>query len=234
MAWRVPRRAFSPAIRTYGLYTRLLSSTTVPSWAGCDPDELGSSSRGPHKLSNLVNGEWKTTERYWDLVCPLTGSKSFIQMPDTQINELTPFIDSMKAVSKTGLHNPLKNPERYNMYAQIAYKASVELEKPEVENFFIKAIQKVMPKSETQARNEVVVSNVFLKTFAGDGVRFMARGFNVSGDHLGQESKGYRWPYGPVALIAPFNFPFEIPVLQLMGALFMGNKLVVKGSEKTR
>ncbi len=55
-------------------------------------------------------------------------------------------------------------------------------------------------------------------------VRFLARGFHVSGDHLGQESKGYRFPYGPVALITPFNFPLEIPALQLMGALFMGNR----------
>ena len=33
-----------------------------------------------------------------------------------------------------------------------------------------------------------------------------------------------RWPFGPVAIITPFNFPLEIPALQLMGALFMGNK----------
>lgn len=29
---------------------------------------------------------------------------------------------------------------------------------------------------------------------------------------------------GPVAIIAPFNFPLEIPILQIMGALYMGNK----------
>ena len=52
----------------------------------------------------------------------------------------------------------------------------------------------------------------------------MARGFSVSGDHTGQMSHGMRWPYGPVGLITPFNFPLEIPVLQLMGALYMGNK----------
>lgn len=45
-------------------------------------------------------------------------------------------------------------------------------------------------------------------------------------------SVGYRWPYGPVALVTPFNFPLEIPVLQLMGALFMGNKPVLKPSEQ--
>ncbi len=45
-------------------------------------------------------------------------------------------------------------------------------------------------------------------------VRFLARGFSNPGDHTGQASHGYRWPYGPVALITPFNFPLEIPVLQ--------------------
>jgi 1-pyrroline-5-carboxylate dehydrogenase len=55
-------------------------------------------------------------------------------------------------------------------------------------------------------------------------VRFLARGFSVPGDHPGQTSNGLRWPYGPVALITPFNFPLEIPALQLMGALYMGNK----------
>ena len=49
--------------------------------------------------------------------------------------------------------------------------------------------------------------------------------------HLTQ-SNGYRFPYGPVCVISPFNFPLEIPVLQLMGALFMGNKPVLKPAEK--
>ena len=55
-------------------------------------------------------------------------------------------------------------------------------------------------------------------------VRIMARSFGQSGDHAGQQSNGYRWPFGPVGLITPFNFPLEIPALQLMGCLFMGNK----------
>jgi hypothetical protein len=31
-----------------------------------------------------------------------------------------------------------------------------------------------------------------------------------------------------VVIISPFNFPLEIPLLQLMGALFMGNKVLLK------
>lgn len=35
-----------------------------------------------------------------------------------------------------------------------------------------------------------------------------------------------------MAIIAPFNFPLEIPILQIMGALYMGNKVVFKGDPK--
>lgn len=73
----------------------------------------------------------------------------------------------------------------------------------------------------------------FLHNFSGDQVRFLARGFTVAGDRGGQQSSGHRYPYGPVAVVAPFNFPLEIPVLQLMGALYMGNKVVIKAAEKT-
>lgn len=37
-----------------------------------------------------------------------------------------------------------------------------------------------------------------------------------------------RWPYGPVAIISPFNFPLEIPVMQFVAAAMVGNKPVVK------
>jgi 1-pyrroline-5-carboxylate dehydrogenase len=107
------------------------------------------------------------------------------------------------------------------------------LEKKEVEEFFARLIQRVMPKSWTQCIGEVRVTRQFLKTFAGDSVRFsLGRGFSVSGDHPGQESRGYRWPYGPVVVIAPFNFPLEIPALQSIAAVFAGNKVLVKPSEK--
>lgn len=52
----------------------------------------------------------------------------------------------------------------------------------------------------------------------------------MSGDHDGQQSQGYRWPFGAVCIIAPFNFPLEIPVLQLMGALYMGNHVTIKSA----
>ena len=54
----------------------------------------------------------------------------------------------------------------------------------------------------------------------------------MSGDHAGQYSSGYRFPFGPVCIISPFNFPLEIPALQLLAALFMGNKVLIKTDSK--
>lgn len=85
-----------------------------------------------------------------------------------------------------------------------------------------------MPKSTAQATGEVVVTRKFFENFTGDNPRFLFKSFNVSGDHDGQTSSGYRWPYGNVACITPFNFPIEIPALQLYGALLAGNRPLLK------
>ena len=77
------------------------------------------------------------------------------------------------------------------------------------------------------------MTRIFLENFAGDGVRFLARGFSNPGQSSrDRKHRGYRWPFGPVAVIAPFNFPLEIPALQVLGALFMGNKPLVKIDSK--
>ncbi|RVW14671.1 Delta-1-pyrroline-5-carboxylate dehydrogenase 12A1, mitochondrial [Vitis vinifera] len=128
---------------------------------------------------------------------------------------------------------------RYLMLGDISNKAAhmlslpkVAFSKKDVSDFFTRLIQRVAPKSYQQALGEVYVTQKFLENFSGDQVRFLARSFAVPGNHLGQQSHGFRWPYGPVAIVTPFNFPLEIPVLQLMGALYMGNKPILKVDSK--
>eukprot|EP00884_Botryococcus_braunii_P001748 jgi/Botrbrau1/11574/Bobra.60_1s0024.1 len=195
---------------------------TFTSWAASfDPTKI--SGKQPAQVHNLVNGEWTLPASSKVIPDPLNG-EGFISVPMTQSSEIKPFVESLKAVPKSGLHNPIKNPERYTLYGEITAKAAAEMRRPEVLDFFTRLVQRVSPKSYAQALGEVVVTRRFLENFSGDQVRFTARSFVVSGDHAGQQSTGMRWPYGPVALITPFNFPLEIPALQLMGALYMGNK----------
>ena len=88
-------------------------------------------------------------------------------------------------------------------------------------------------KSYIQASSEVKVLSNILSNLSGDNVRFLAGGTQNPGDHDGQHCNSYRWPYGPVALISPFNYPVEIPGGQLIGALVMGNKVLHKSDSKT-
>jgi len=201
----------------------------VASWSIVDPNNM--TSDNPAMPSNLVFGEWIPTEKHLTLPDPLNG-QPFLKCPDTQIYEIEPFVHSLKAVPKTGLHNPLKNPERYLLLGDITHKVAAELRKEDIALHFAKLIQRVAPKSLAQALGEVKVTKLFLENFAGDQPRFLARGFTTPGDHTGQQSTGYRWPFGAVALITPFNFPLEIPVLQMMGALYMGNKPLVHVDKK--
>eukprot|EP00038_Savillea_parva_P020484 m.31481 g.31481 ORF g.31481 m.31481 type:complete len:582 (+) comp4806_c0_seq1:116-1861(+) len=204
-------------------------SHSVPSWATTDPLDLSASS--PAKCFNLVGGRWTTAKASRYIVDPLNGDK-FISVPDTSSKELTPFVKAAQSCPRYGLHNPLHNPERYVLYGDVAARAAEALNDPETEAFFARLIQRVTPKHIAQCTSEVKTTRTWLSTFGGNGVRNLARSFALPGDHFGQESRGYRWPYGPVAIITPFNFPLEIPALQTLSALFMGNRPLVKVDEK--
>lgn len=210
----------------------LCSAGVPPSWATADPSAMGVDLK-PHAVMNLVDGKWASTSETLTIPHPLDETAPPIfTIPNTQSSELGPFFESLRKVPKSGLHNPLKSPERYVQYGEISRKAGAALSDPEIAEFFTQCIMKCVPKSHGQAYGEVKVTADFLNNFAGDNVRRLAKSFGVPGDHYGQMSVGHRWPYGPVALVTPFNFPLEISVLQLMGALFMGNKPVMKPSEQ--
>lgn len=201
----------------------------LSAFATVDPIN-GMNKNVPARCQNLVSGKWRDDQNeYTKIPDPINGD-DFVSVPNT--TDATEFIENLKNCPKSGLHNPIKNVERYVMLGDVCAKSAELMREPEIELFFAKLIQRVMPKSINQCLGEVRVTRVFLENFAGDGVRFLARGFSNPGDHNGQESKGYRWPFGPVVLIAPFNFPLEIPVLQFMGALFMGNRPLVKSDSK--
>ena len=114
------------------------------------------------------------------------------------------------------------------MLGDICFRTAHALHNKNTKDKIIEEIISVTGKTEQQAEGEMVVSRKFLENFSGDQVRFLAKGFNTPGDHFGQITNGFRWPYGSVAIISPFNFPLEIPLLQLMGSLFMGNKPLLK------
>merc|ERR1719261_1084080 len=97
------------------------------------------------------------------------------------------FASNMLEVPRSGLHNPFKNPERYNMLGAVSAAAAREFHKPEVANFFTALIQRVVGKSSAQCEGEVNVLLKFMENFSADNVRQLARGFSIAGDHAGQQ-----------------------------------------------
>ncbi|XP_008437559.2 probable aldehyde dehydrogenase isoform X2 [Cucumis melo] len=223
------RNVHTPFLRTST--TAFSSFRTVHSmvFSTVEVDQISGSK--PGDVLNLVQGKWIGSSGWNTIVDPLNG-EPFIRVAEINETEIQPFVKSLTKCPKHGLHNPFKSPERYLLFGDVSSKAADVLSKPEVTDFFARLIQRVSPKSYQQACAEVNVTVKFLRNFSGDQVRFLARSFAVPGDHLGQQSHGFRWPYGPVAIVTPFNFPLEIPVLQLMGALYMGNKPVLKVDSK--
>jgi len=182
------------------------------------------------KLRNLVAGKWADSAIHKKLISPVDFTVSLLQYPDTQIDQLPAFVESLASCPTYGLHNPLYNVERYRMLGRVSWNASVILEDEGIADYFARLIQSVMPKSYAQCVGEVAVTREFLRNFSGDQVRFLARGQTFPGDRLGQQTQDHRYPYGPVGIITPFNFPLEIPALQLLGALYMGNRPVIKAA----
>ncbi|GAB2223809.1 hypothetical protein Droror1_Dr00004550 [Drosera rotundifolia] len=173
------------------------------SFATVEVDEISGSR--PAEVHNLVQGKWFTPSSWNTLVDPLNG-EPFIKVSEVDESGIQPFVKSLSSCPKHGLHNPFKNPERYLLYGDISAKAAHLLSQPEVTHFFTRLIQRVVPKSYQQAQGEVNVTQKFLENFSGDQVRFLARSFAVPGNHLGQQSHGFRWPYGPVNDALCLNF----------------------------
>ena len=215
------------AARATPLFQQLaLGSFNMSSWATCDPE-------APYigKVSNVVDGKWVEYASSREVIDPMNGA-TMAHVHEAAEKDLSGFVNCLNKCPKAGLHNPLKLPERYLMYGDVSLRVAESLKDPQIESFFTKLIMRVAPKSRAQALGEVQVTRKFFENFGGDNVRFLSKSFTAPGDYTGQRTEGLRWPFGPVALITPFNFPLEIPALQLMGALYMGNKPVLKVDSK--
>eukprot|EP00878_Enallax_costatus_P032984 GHUV01036346.1.p2 GENE.GHUV01036346.1~~GHUV01036346.1.p2 ORF type:complete len:185 (+),score=29.36 GHUV01036346.1:235-789(+) len=89
--------------------TAYASGRRLSNWASVDPDSWSGSH--PAVAQNLVAGRWTSSARTKTIPDPLNG-EPFVQLPDTQVNEVDHFVQSLQSCPKHGLHNPFKNPER--------------------------------------------------------------------------------------------------------------------------
>ncbi|CAH0516242.1 unnamed protein product [Peronospora belbahrii] len=192
------RSSFSHAVSASTLCrvlytTRAMSS--IPSFATVDPNFNGTN---PTDGFNLVKRQMDSkSAKVETIIDPLNG-EAFMTMPLTQKNELPPFVESMRSCPKHGLHNPLKNIDRYVMYGEICAKAGTLFREEKVADYFAKLVQRTSPKSYFQARNEVTTRAKKAVAIAGHTV-----------------------PWCSSRLL---TLPIEIPVLQMMGSSVYGQQ----------
>eukprot|EP00955_Chlamydomonas_euryale_P012821 138311-Chlamydomonas_euryale.AAC.3 len=104
-------RSGATALRRAGGSDQQLTSLLrqLSAWATVDPTQMTEAK--PGVALNIVGGKWAASSSMKSFPDPLTGKK-FMETADTTVAETQPFIDSLKAVTKSGVHNPFKNPER--------------------------------------------------------------------------------------------------------------------------
>lgn len=102
------------------------SSSSIPSWATYDPKALGTTAV-PYAVQNMVGGKWTSNNqnnKILEIPHPMDRDAfPIFTIPDT--TDVAPFVTSLRQCPKTGLHNPLKNPERYLQYGEITRKVRI-------------------------------------------------------------------------------------------------------------
>jgi len=84
-------RASSNIFRSVSGLSQKRSFAHLNKFATLDPWNMSTADKG----QNLVGGEWVGTEQYVDHIDPMTG-KPMLSIPNTQMHEIQPFVDSLR------------------------------------------------------------------------------------------------------------------------------------------
>ena len=125
-----------------------ISLHDLSSWATVDPSRLGVDAT-PYAVSNLVDGHWTCSATSMEIIHPLNADAPapLFTIPDTSVEELPAYVESLKKATKSGLHNPLKHPERYVLLGEVSRQVGNLLSTPAVAEFFTQLIVTCVPKS---------------------------------------------------------------------------------------
>ncbi|MGI6211321.1 MAG: aldehyde dehydrogenase family protein [Anaerovoracaceae bacterium] len=105
----------------------------------------------------------------------------------------------------------------------------------EEKDWFVEMAAKEMGKTVAHAEAEVINAASLIEHFC-DGARTLKAESFQPGDHYSNEADmmiTVREPWGVVACVLPFNFPFELYCHKVVPALLMGNAVVVKPASDT-
>ncbi|HTP08636.1 MAG TPA: aldehyde dehydrogenase family protein [Anaerolineae bacterium] len=177
------------------------------------------------KTGSYINGQWfhPQAERIIRNINPADTNDVIAEFPEATPADVQCAIEAAQTAFAGWKNTP--GPERGRVLWRAANLARQRLD--EIARTMTREEGKVFK----EAKGEVLKGISLLEFYAGEG-------FRMSGKTLPSEARDtftytIRRPLGVVGLIAPWNFPWAIPVWKSAPALVAGNTVVFKPAELT-
>jgi aldehyde dehydrogenase (NAD+) len=174
---------------------------------------------------SYVNGKWyhPASSRVTRNINPADTSDVIAEFPLAMAADVRSAVDAATAAFPAWKKTP--GPER----GRVVWRAA-DIARRRVDEI-ARTLTREEGKILKEARGEVVKGISLLEYYAGEG-------FRMHGKTLPSESRDtftytLRQPLGAVGLIAPWNFPWAIPVWKSAPAIVAGNTVVFKPAELT-
>ncbi|MBI2832021.1 MAG: CoA-acylating methylmalonate-semialdehyde dehydrogenase [Chloroflexi bacterium] len=177
--------------------------------------------KGVVKVQNYINGEWLDSEssRILDVVNPATG-KTIARVPDSTQAEVDAAVRAAKEAFPAWRQTPPVTRTRY----LFRLKGLLEEHFEELSRIQTQEHGKTIDESRGETRRGI--ENVEVPC----GIPTMMMGYNLEDIASGIDEYVIRQPIGVFGIIAPFNFPFMIPLWSAPYAVATGNCVVIKPS----
>jgi len=176
------------------------------------------------QLKNLINGEWveATTEKFTPVINP--GTQEVIaECPDSTHEDVRRAVNAASAAYGEWKQTPVLSRTRYLMN----FKNLLEEHFEEISKLVVKEAGKTIDEARGEVRRGIEsVEFAF-------SVPSLMTGFKLEDISSGIDETAECQPLGVFAMLAPFNFPFLVPMWFLPVAIACGNTMVVKPSPTT-
>jgi acyl-CoA reductase-like NAD-dependent aldehyde dehydrogenase len=177
------------------------------------------------KTGSYVNGQWlhSNANRMVRNINPADPDDLIAEFPAATAEDVQRAIDAAQTAFKSWKKTP--GPERGRVIWRAADIARQRAD--EIARTLTREEGKVLK----EAKGEVMKGISLLEFYAGEGFRM--HGKTLPSEARDTFSYTIRRPLGVVGLIAPWNFPWAIPVWKSAPALVAGNSVIFKPAELT-
>jgi malonate-semialdehyde dehydrogenase (acetylating)/methylmalonate-semialdehyde dehydrogenase len=175
------------------------------------------------ELKNYINGEWvkSKSEEMWNVVNPATR-KTLARVPMSTRDEVLGAIEA----AKEAFPEWRRTPPLARVRCLFRLKELLENHFEELSRVQTMEHGKTIDESRGETRRGIEMVEV------GTGIPSLMMGYNLEDIAAGIDEAVVYQPLGVFAHIAPFNFPFMVPLWYSPFALATGNTFIVKPSPR--